>query len=127
MTDPTIACPFGEAHFAHEPGIDPVVVAAGGGAARERRGRARERAELLADGLERAVVEARADLRDVHELALVVEAQMERAEVSARALRQRVAADHELLPELTLDLEPVSRTLRGIRTVALLGDDALQA
>src|SRR5437660_11825069 len=88
MTDPTIACPFGEAHFAHEPGIDPVVVAAGGGAARERRGRARERAERRADGLARAIDEARADIRAIPDPALAEETQMGSGEVRARPLRK---------------------------------------
>src|SRR5205807_9625948 len=91
------------------------------------RGRARLRPGRLADGLERALVEGRADLGGIPGRALVVEPQMERAEVSASRLRQGVAADHEFLPELTLDLEPVPRALRGVGTVALLRDDALQA
>src|SRR4030095_4982195 len=83
--------------------------------------------KLLADALERPVVEARADLRDVDELALVVEAQMQGSEVRARSLGHRVSADDELLSEMALDLEPIPGALRRVRAVAPLGDDALQS
>src|SRR5207249_723491 len=48
------------------------------------------------------------------------------AAVRAGALGIGVAADHELLPALALDLEPVARAPAPIRPVGLLGDDALE-
>src|SRR5438093_833017 len=92
----------------------------------EAAGRPGQRAEFFADKLERPVVESRTDLGDVDELAVLVEAQVQGAEVGARALGRRVAADDELLPELTLDLEPVLRASREVQAVALLRDHALE-
>src|SRR6267142_1577208 len=70
------------------------------------------RGELVQDRLEAGVVEAGAYLGDVDEArgggGAVVDAEMERAEVAARALGIRVAADHELLAALALDLDPVA-------------------
>src|SRR2546429_3830073 len=126
MSDAAVACPLGEANLAHDSRLDRVVAAPAGRAARERRGRPLERTELLADRLECPLVEPRADLGDVDQLALVVETQVQRAEMRPRALWHRVAADHELLPELTLDLQPVPRAFRGIGAVALLRDHAFQ-
>src|SRR5206468_3128380 len=126
MSDAAVACPLGEANLAHDSRLDPVVAAPAGRAARERRGRPLERTKLLADRLECPLVEPRADLGDVDQLALVVETQVQRAEMRPRALWHRVAADHELLPELTLDLQPVPRAFRGIGAVALLRDHAFQ-
>ena len=55
-----------------------------------------------------AVVEAGAHLPRVHEVAVgVVVAEEQRAEPDAGALRVGVAADHELLRVLALELEPV--------------------
>src|SRR5580765_4426319 len=126
MANAAIAREFGKANLGDEPRLDPVMAAPGGRAAHEGRRRSLELTQFPADVLERAHVEPRADLGDIDELAPVVETQVQRAEVSSRALRRRVAADHELLPELTLDLQPVPRPLRGVQAVALLGHDAFQ-
>src|SRR5215470_309830 len=127
MTDPSIARPFGKAHLGDESRLDPVMSAPAWRAARERRGRTRDRPELGADRLERALVESGAHLGDVDELGPVVQSQMQGTEVRPRALRHRVAADDEFLTELALDLQPVARALRGIRAVALFRDDTLEA
>src|SRR5262249_6345890 len=127
MTDTAIARPLSKANLSDQPRLDPVMSAPARRAAGERRGRALERPKLRADRLERSLVEPGAHLGNVDQLAPVVEAQMQSAEVRPRALRHRVAADHELLPELALDLQPVARALRGIRAVALLRDHALEA
>src|SRR5262245_53275987 len=104
MPNAAIARPFGEQHFPVQARPDPGVAAPAGRAPHERRGRARQRTELLADRLERSLVESGADLRDVDQLPPLVEAQVQGAEMRPRALGHRVAADHELLPQLTLDL-----------------------
>jgi len=72
------------------------MIAAGRSAASKGRSRPLELTKRPADLLERSNVEPCADLGDVDELALVVEPEMQRAEVSPRALRLRVAADDEL-------------------------------
>src|SRR5262249_25571935 len=126
MTDTAIARPLSKANLSDQPRLDPVMSAPARRAAGERRGRALERPKLRADRLERSLVEPGAHLGDVDQLAPVVEAQMQGAEVRPRALRHRVAADHELLAELALDLQPVARALGGIRTVTLLRDHALE-
>src|SRR5262249_57809967 len=87
MPDTPIARPLSKANLGHEPGLDPVVAASGRRAAHEGRGRARQRPELLADAREGLFVEARAHLRDVDELAILVKTEVEGAEMSARALR----------------------------------------
>src|SRR5262247_3611516 len=126
LPDTAIARPLGKTNAAHEPRLDPVVPASGRRSLRKRRCGARQRPELLDDERECPVVEARAHLRDVDQLAALVEAQMERAEVSARALGYGVAADDELLLELALDLEPLPRAPGDVEAVALLGDHALE-
>src|SRR5262245_32752405 len=127
MADPAIARPLGEAHLSDQPRLDPMMSAPARRAAGKRRGRALERPKLRADRLERSLVEPGAHLGDVDQLAPVVEAQMQGSEVRPRALRHGVAADHELLAELALDLQPVARSLGGIRAVALLRDHTLEA
>src|SRR5262249_6476057 len=89
--------------------------------------RARERPEALREARERALVEAGADLADVAQLRTRVRAQEERPEVRARAAGGGVAADHELLLLLDLDLEPASRPTRLVRRRVLLRDQALEA
>src|SRR5206468_1055508 len=76
LPDTAIARPLGKTNAAHEPRLDPVVPASGRRSFRKRRYGARQRPELLADEHERLVVEARADLRDVDQLAALVEAQV---------------------------------------------------
>src|SRR5207237_9464284 len=58
------------------------------------------------------LLEARAAVADVHELAALPHAEHERAEAAGPAsLPLRVAADDELLPAVGLDLQPVTRAL----------------
>src|SRR5262249_10525234 len=95
LPDTTIARPLGKTNLAHEPGLDPVLPAPGRTSSRKRRRGARQRTELLDDERERLVVEAGAHLRDVDELAVLVESEVERAEMSTRALGHGVAADDE--------------------------------
>src|SRR4029450_5352509 len=70
--------------------------------------------------------ESRAHLGDVGELLAFVETHVQGAESRARALRLRVAADHELLPAVALHLDPVRRTLPLILAREPLGYDSLE-
>ncbi len=105
--------------------------APGGDRARlEGRRRAGERTEPGPDRGEAGLVEAGAHLRDVDEARRVrrpvVEAEVQRPEVPARALGIGVAADHELLPLLALDLDPVAGAPAGIGALRLLGHDPFE-
>src|SRR5262249_57755600 len=91
-------------------GRDPVGPRAGGDRARlERRRRPLQWLELLPEAFEAGLIEAGADLRDVDEPTLVIEADVKGAEVATRALGIRVATHHEFLPTLALDLDPLAR------------------
>ena len=126
MADPAVGRPLGESNLADELRLDPVVAAARRRADVERRRRARQRFQPTGDERQRRLVEPRAHLRDVDEPAALVEPEVERAEVGARAPGRRVASDDELLAELALDLEPVSGALADVGAVALLRHDALE-
>ena len=77
---------------------------------------------------QRALVEARADVRRVAQLALVPVADQERAERRARALALRVAADDEIRALRRLHLEPRRRAPAGLVAAFLaLADHALEA
>src|SRR6188472_4429243 len=81
-----------------------------------------QRLELLEQLGDLALVEARAYVPDPLPLLATMDAEHERAEASAApALAFRVAADHELLPAVGLDLQPVTSasTLRVTRRRAL--------
>ena len=73
------------------------------------------------------LVEARADLAGVAQLAVLVVADEQRAELAARALRRREAADHQLLLGVALELQPVARAAADVGAVGALGDHALPA
>src|SRR5882672_11670808 len=107
MANTTLFRPLREAHLGDERGLDPVMAAAGRRALIERRRRARQRLQQIADRAQGLVVEAGADLAGVHEPFCLVHAQVESAEGPARALGIGPAADDELLPQVALDLEPV--------------------
>src|SRR5215470_12463038 len=120
--------PVGEPHLADQLRLDPVVsLPHRNRSALEWRRRPLQRLELLPKALEAGVVEAGADLGDVDEPALVVEADVQRAEVAARALRIRVATHHELLPALALDLDPLARAAARVRARRAFGHDAFEA
>jgi hypothetical protein len=92
----------------------------------ERRGCPPERSELPPEPLDLRGVEAGADFRDVDEPRAVVEAEVKRAEARAGPLRVGEPAHHELLPAVTLDLEPCVRAARHVRARAALGHDTLE-
>ena len=82
--------------------------------------------QRLPDPTQGGRVEARAHLGGVDEAGPVVDADVERAEVAARALRVGVATDDELLALLTLQLDPVRRPPADVPAPRALRDDALQ-
>src|SRR6185503_6422392 len=94
---------------------------------RERRGGALERPELRAQLEQRGVRVAGADLAGVAQLVAVVVADEQRAEPDPAALGVGEPADHELLAQQTLGLDPGGAAARSIRLIAPLGDDALEA
>src|SRR4029450_4512405 len=132
VADAAVVGPVSKAHLADQDRLYPVVAAAGRNRARlEGRGLASQGLQPRHDGAQRGLVEAGSDLRDVDEARrrgrALVEAQVQRAELTARTLRIRVAADHELLMQLALDLHPIAGAAARVRALRLLGDDALEA
>src|SRR3989442_1847407 len=93
----------------------------------ERRRRATKRRKALREIGQRLAREAGAHLARVAQLAVVEGADQQRAEVRARALGRRVAADHELLLRADLHLAPRRGALAGlVRRRVVLGHDALE-
>ena len=107
VPEPAIVGPLGEAYLAYEPRLHPMIPAPAGAADLKRRGRAPERLESLRDLLEPRRVEAGADLGHVDQPRPLVPSHVERAEPRARALRLGIASDHEHVPAVALDLDPV--------------------
>jgi hypothetical protein len=126
VADAAVRRPFGEAHLAHEARLDPVIHAAVRPRRAERRVLAGQRLQLTPQLILHGVVKAAADARDVAQLAVLVHADVKRAEAPPAALRIGVAADHEFLPALALDLDPVGGALPRVRAVAALGDDPFE-
>src|SRR3984893_1626840 len=91
---------------------------------RERRYRQLDRVESRAQIEEQLRVEAGADLSHEDEIVAVVVADEQRTETGARALRIGKAADHELLRELALHLQPEPRSSVLVRRASPLGDHA---
>ena len=115
MSDPAVVGPVAEPDLADEPGLHPVMtLALRDRAGVEGRRGPRKRLELFPEALESRLIEAGAHLGDVDEARAVVDADVQRAEVAARALGIRVAADDELLATLALDLDPVPRAAARI-------------
>src|SRR5581483_8951622 len=94
----------------------------------ERRRFAAQRLELRAQLVDRALAETGADVADPHEVLAAPDAEDERAEAArATALALRPAADHELLPAVSLHLEPVAAALPLlVARSRLLRHDALE-
>src|SRR5581483_1466834 len=118
--------PLGERDLRDEARLEPRDVAHARRVGEGRR-RARERPEALREARQRALVEPRADLADEAQLRAGVRAEEERAEMRPGAAGGGVAADHELLLLLDLDLEPAPRAARLVRRCLLLRDQALEA
>src|SRR5262245_15445217 len=98
MAEPSIARPLPEAHLADERRAHPVVLeSARRITARERTRVGYERREMAGEVAQVARVETRTRLADVDEIPLVVDAEVDGAQMRARTLRRGVAADHEFL------------------------------
>ena len=85
-----------------------------------------KRLEPLPEPLQLGAVEARADLGHVDEPPAVVDPDVKGAEAGPSALGIGVAADHELLATLALDLEPRARASRYVGARRPLGQDAFE-
>src|SRR5436190_23164206 len=107
VSQPAVAGPLGEAHLADEARLHPVIDAPVRPGVAERRGVASERLELRPELVLHRIVEPAADAGHVPELPVLVDTDVQRAEVPAAAARLGPAADHEFLPALALDLDPV--------------------
>ena len=115
-----------EPHLGHQLRPDPARSAPGGGG-QPREGRAvdAERIQRLAQLLAGAGVPARADPADIGERTVALHAEQQRAQTQASTFHGRVAADHELLPGVALDLEPVLAPPGAVGRIDPLGDDPL--
>src|SRR5215510_14898481 len=127
MADGTVGRPLREAHLADELWTHPVVLASPRQIPpRERACVGLERAKSPVEISEPGGIEARAGATDVGESVRLVHPQVDGAQVNARALRVGVAADHELLTPLALDLAPVGSSATPVGTVAPLRDHSLE-
>src|SRR5690349_10947506 len=126
MAHAALAGPFGERHFGDELRAHPMALHV----ARlvlEGRLVGLEVGELLLERAQRGVVEAGADVARVAQLSLrVVDAEQERAEAAAAALRIGEAAHDELLALRALELDPRGRSRRRVRRLGALADEALE-
>ena len=126
MAQPSLPRPLRESDLAHEARLDPVMPASRGRPHVEGRRLAPERRERPRDALEARRVESGAHFRHVDQLAPLIETDMEGPEAGARALGLRVAADHEFLPAVAFDLDPVRRPPAGVRAREPLRHDPLE-
>ena len=124
--------PLAELDLGHEARLDPGDVSATNARhpRRHREGRLGpfERSQQGEQASDLAVVEPRADVAGVSQLAAVVDGQDERAERGRAVPRaSRVSGDHELLAAVRLDLQPVATPppLRIARALPL-GHDSLE-
>src|SRR5690349_5074436 len=114
MAQPPVAGPLAEADLRDQLRLRPrdVLLADLVG---ERRAVAMERLELLREVAQRRAREPGPDLARIAQLARVVVAQQQRAELDPRAGRRREAADHQLLLGRALELQPVARAAVHVR------------
>ena len=128
MAQAAVARPLGEARSAPTSSGSTQWVPRGIGCTSAKGGSSRSSSRSREPSVaQRVVVEAGADLAGVAQPAVLVVADQQRAEVRARALRRRVAADHQLLLGVALELAPVARAGGAVGAVGALGDDALEA
>src|SRR5580692_5741901 len=128
MAELTVSGPLAEADLGDEARIDPVHARLRESARVERRAVALNSGQRRVQAVQHAVAEPGADLARIGQLAVgVVVAEQERAQPLARALRIGVAADHELLRVLALELQPVTRPRALVRRGGALGDEAFPA
>jgi hypothetical protein len=102
-----VAGPAAILHLRDKAWLDPAHVRSLGRLdAFERRLRARERLELLAQAARDAAAETGADATAVAQGLAVEDAHEQRADATGVALARRVAADHELVAPAALGLDP---------------------
>src|SRR5262245_10075706 len=121
MAQPAVPGPFGEADLSDELRLHPRHGALADRVA-ERRVVAAPVTQLLAQGTQQRAVEAGADLAGVAQLAVVVVAHEQRAELDPGALGLGEAADHQLLAVRALELQPVARAPAAVGALGPLGD-----
>ena len=92
----------------------------------ERWRRANVALEQRGEVLELLIGEAAPGPSGVDELAVLVGAEVERAESRARAFGTCEPDDHEFVGAVGADLEPVGRTAGAVRRVRLLRDDPFE-
>ena len=76
---------------------------------------------------EQVLVEARADFAGILQMPVFVITEQKRAEADARALRVRVAADHQFLARRAFELEPFAGAGARVARRRALGDESFPA
>jgi hypothetical protein len=118
--------PGAEGDLGDELRLDPDDTTLAAGFAGEGRGFRRDDVELLLQRSCRVAGEAGADAAGRLQLAILVIAQHQRAELIARSPRRDVAGDDEFLALRAFRLDPVAATAAAIGCVGALGDHTLQ-
>ena len=134
MAHVALGRPLAKRHLGDELGPDPALAAGAAprpAAGRDRVDRERRRLRLERDQARVQVargarVPAGADVAGVGQHALLVRAEEQAADLAARAVAVGEAADHELLAQRALQLEPGLAALRHVGRVGALDDDALE-
>ena len=120
--------PFAERNFADQLRFDPMGFLRYLGIRGEWAGARVQGAQLSAQLAQGLFTESGTHVAGVAQRAVfAVDAQQQRADAGARALRVGVAADDEFLPLAALELDPVGGAPRHIGRVSALGDHAFQA
>ena len=120
--------PFGELHLGDQLRLDPGWLFIGlRRFARKRWLLDDQRLHLCGEGGQRPLVESATGVACIDELALVIDADQDGAEVFAAVARGGEAADHDFLLAIRLDLHPgAAAGARLIKAVPQLGDDPLE-
>ncbi len=128
MAQAAVGRPLGEPDLRHERRLHPVRLLVRSRRVAERSRPGLDGFQQLDELRELAVVEARTHPPRVQEIAVVVDAQDERAEIHPRLARLGPARDDELLFGQDLDLAPVGCALAGmVERRRLLRDQAFPA
>ena len=126
MAHPPGVCPLGKSHFSHQHRLDPVPFDGGGQICKSRPARAQSGKAGL-QSLEGRIVKPGAYVARVLQLSPgVIKPQKQGAQTCACAFWCRVAANHKLLAQLGLELDPGGRPASPVRGVQLFADQALQ-
>ena len=129
VTQRSVVAPFRERDLGHELRLDPVRALGFEASRRIGEGRRRllELVQHRAQLCQGLVVESGPDLAGIAELARFVDAEQQRAESPAAALRIGESADDHFLPLAALDLDPLARAhTRAVERVGALRDRAFE-